>query len=408
MAIFVYAGRGTEGRAVTGQLEAADAAAAAVHLEGVGVTPVSIVPRAAPGLDLRAALERAGYGRPKPVDLILFSQQMLSITKSGIPLLRGVRSLVASTKNAVLRRTLAEVLLDLESGRELAASFARHPQIFPDIYVSMVRVGEQTGTLETAFARLGDYLSSQQDLRDRVTGAMRYPLIVMGAIVVAMIVLTTFVIPKFEPMFKTLGANLPLPTRLLLGISKFTQQHWLWVLLVLVAGIIAWHLYLRTARGKLRWHEWQLHIPVFGRLIKESILARSLGTLSLTLAAGLPMLEALKLIARSAGNEYMTARVERIRELVQVGEPLSRGAAAAQIMPPLVLQMIEVGEETGELTRLLDEIAGYYQREVEYTLKNLTAMIEPMLIVVVGGMVLVLALGIFLPMWNMLGKMAGS
>jgi MSHA biogenesis protein MshG len=408
MTLYAYSGRSHSGNSVAGMLEASNPAAVAAHLEGVGVTPTQIAVRPGNDLDVGLMLERAGFGKPTAMDLILFSRQMLSVTKSGMPLLRGVRSLAASTKNVILRRTLSEVVADLESGRELASAFARHPNVFPDLYLSLVRVGEQTGTLETAFARLADYLGAQQNLKDRVSGAMRYPLIVIAAIIAAMGVLTVFVIPKFEPMFKTLGDNLPMPTRILLGASNFFQHHWLLAGGLLLAIVAGWRYYVRTGSGKLKWHEWQLKVPLFGRLIKESVLARALGTLSLTLAAGLPMLEALKLIARAAGNEFMTARFEQIRELVQTGEPLSRAAAAANVMPPLVLQMLEVGEETGELTRLLDEIAGYYQREVEYTLQNLTAMIEPILIIVVGGMVLILALGIFLPMWEMLGKMAGT
>jgi MSHA biogenesis protein MshG len=408
MTLFAYAGHGQTGAVVAGQLEAADATAVAAHLEGLGVTPTRIELRARKDLDFGEWLERAWFGQPSNTDLILFSRQMLSITKSGMPLLRGVRSLAASTRNLILRRTLNEVVADLESGRELASAFARHPKVFPELYISLVRVGEQTGTLQTAFARVADFLGAQKDLKDRVSGAMRYPLIVMGAIIAAMGVLTVFVIPKFEPMFKTLGADLPLPTRILLSASGFLQQHWLLAGSLAVLLIVAWRLYIRTTTGRRRWHEWQLRLPVFGKLLKESVLARALGTLSMTLSAGLPMLEALKLIARATGNAFMTERLEQIRAQVQTGDPLSRAAVAAKVMPPLVLQMIEVGEETGELTRLLDEIADYYQREVEYTLKNLTALIEPILIVVVGGMVLVLALGIFLPMWEMLGKMAGT
>jgi MSHA biogenesis protein MshG len=408
MARFEYAGRGSGGRLIEGYMEAIDAVAVAVQLESDGMVPLRIQPRQKQDMDFAMLLERAGVGMPKTIDLILFSRQMMSITKSGMPLLRGLKSLATSTRNPILRRTLGEILVDLESGRELASAFARHPRVFSDLYVSLIRVGEHTGTLEKSFAKLTDYLGAQQDLRDRVSSAMRYPLIVIAAIIAAMAVLTVFVIPKFEPMFRQLGEHLPLPTRVLLATSGFVQHHWLLTLSMLATVAVSWSLFIRSPAGRLRWHQWQLHVPVFGKLIEESILARALGTLSMTLAAGLPILEALKLIARSAGNDFMTARIERLRELVQTGSPIGRAAAAANLMPPLVVQMIEVGEETGELTRLLDEVAGFYQREVDYTLKNLTALIEPIMILVVGSMVLVLALGIFLPMWEMLSKMSGA
>jgi MSHA biogenesis protein MshG len=407
MPVFQYSARGDGGKAVSGQLEAVSASAAALRLESSGLLPIRIAPRIGQDFSLQTTLRKAGFGKPTTTDLVLFTRQMYTIAKAGLPWLRGLRSLQETTRNPVLRATLEQALVSLEGGRDLSQSLAESAAVFPELYISMVRVGEQTGTLETVFLRLAEYLHNQQEMRTRVRGAMRYPLIVVGAIVAAMAVLSVFVIPKFAPLFKQLGDALPVPTRIILASSNFVQLHWAALLGVVLAAVIAFMVTVRTGPGRYRWHRMQLALPVFGPLLLQSILARTVRTLSLTLEAGLPMIQALDLIARAADNDHITAKIIGMREQLESGEPLSRAALAAKIFPPLLLQMMEIGEETGEMTRLLDEVALYFQREVDYTLDNLSALIEPVLLVIVGAMVLTLALGIFLPLWEMIGKVAG-
>lgn len=252
--------------------------------------------------------------------------------------------------------------------------------------------------------RLSAYLSQERDLQDRVKSALRYPLIVILTICVAIGVITTFVIPRFAPLFHALGNDIPLPTRIIMGISAIARRDWYWILAAaaVVYGIA--RSYVRTAQGRLRWHAFLLRLPVIGPLAHQAILARLSRTLSIAITAGMPMLETLAIIARVCGNDFMGERMLRLRDRVERGEPLSRAAAGVGMFPPLVLQMIGVGEETGELSELLDEVAGFYEREVEFALSTLTSAIEPILIVVVGAMVLILALGVFLPMWNMIAK----
>jgi MSHA biogenesis protein MshG len=213
-----------------------------------------------------------------------------------------------------------------------------------------------------------------------------------------------FVIPNFAPLFKVLGNDIPLPTRLIMGTSDFAVHHGLALLASVALGATALQRYVGTTAGRYRWDGYKLKIPVLGQLLGQSILSRVTRSLSISLQAGLPMIQALTLISRSAGNEFLAERLLRLRDAVERGDSLSRAATTSGIFPSLVLQMMLVGEETGELTRLLEEIAGFYQREVDYRLRNLTAMIEPILIVGVGGLVLILALGVFLPMWNMIAK----
>lgn len=409
MPSFAYKGRTTRGEAVSGRLEGDTEQAVASRLFNIGVTPIEIRPAAeSADINLGELWRKLGGGRPKTADLVLFSRQMYTITKAGIPLLRGLKGLSASTHNIVLRETLDQIVASLEQGRDLATSFARHPDVFPPIYVSIIRVGESTGTLDAAFLRLCDYLTQDQDMQDRVRAAMRYPITVILVIAVAIGVITTFVIPNFAPLFKALGDNIPWPTRVIMGVSSFTQNYWYAVLGTLAGAALGIRQYTSTEAGRYKWHKLKLRLPAVGQLTHQAILARISRSLSISLTAGMPMIQTLNVIAKSAGNDFMAERVIRLRDAVERGDPLSRAAATVGMFPPLVLQMMTVGEETGELSELLDEVAGFYEREVDYALKNISAAIEPIMIVAVGGMVLVLALGVFLPMWEMISKVGGG
>jgi MSHA biogenesis protein MshG len=409
MPVFNYTGRSRRGELSSGLMEGDSADSIASRLIGNGITPIQIKAATPKNEDdVMRALRRFGVGLPTISDLVMLSRQMYTITKSGIPLLRGIKGLAASTHNPVLRETLEEVLKDLEGGRDLAGSLARHPKIFPHLYVSIVKVGEETGTLEASFKRLAEYLAQDQDMKDRIKSATRYPIIVLCTIAIAIGVLTTFVIPKFAPLFAALGDNIPMPTRILMGVSSFAQNYWFVVLGGLIIGFIAAKQYVNTEKGRYIWDRFRLKIPVIGKVLHEGILARVTRSLAISLGAGMPVIQTLKVIAQSAGNVYMSERIARMREAVERGEPVSRAAASVGLFPPLVIQMMSVGEETGDLSALLDEIADFYGREVDYKLKNLSAAIEPILIVVVGGIVCVLALGVMLPMWEMISKVGGG
>ena len=404
MSNYKYRGRSGRGETITGRLEAESIDAAATRLLNLGITPLDIAADAVESTSVSDLLERLGAGRPTSADLVLFARQMYSITKAGLPLLRGLKGLAESTHNVILRNALHDVLQSLESGRDFASSLARHPDIFPPLFLSMVRVGESTGTLDNAFSRLCEYLSQDQDVQDRVKAAVRYPLIVVIVIGIAIAVITVFVIPNFAPLFKILGDDIPMPTRIIMGTSSFVRAHGLALLAGMALALVAARRYLATEHGRYRWDRLRLRVPVLGELLHQAALSRVTRSLAISLDAGLPMIQALTLLSRSAGNAYLAERLLQLRDAVERGDGLSRTATTAGIFPPLVLQMLAVGEETGELTRLLDEVSGFYQREVDYRLRNLTAMLEPLLIVCVGGMVLILALGVFLPMWNMIGK----
>ena len=405
MPLFAYKGRTSRGDLVTGRIDGETPGSVASRLFATGVTPVDISAVGEEPFASPANLGRMlGFGRVRTADLVLFSRQMYTVTKSGIPLLRGLHGLASSTHNAILRETLEDVLSSLEAGRDLSTSLGRHPKIFPMLYVSIVRVGEATGTLEQSFLRLTEYLTQDKDMQDRMKSAVRYPIIVMITIALAIAFLTTFVIPRFAPIFAALGNNIPLPTRIIMGASTFVRDYWWAALGSIAVTVMLTRQWLATVNGRFQWDRWKLRLPAIGTLLHEAILSRLSRSLAISLAAGMPMIQTLAVIARSTGNAFMTDKVLKLRDNVERGEPLSRAAAASGMFSPLVLQMMAVGEETGELSELLDEAAGFYEREVDHGLKNLSSAIEPVLIVVVGGLVLLLALGIFLPLWEMIAR----
>lgn len=406
MPSFSYKARSADGKLVQGRADGEHIQQVAQRLMSNGVTPLDIqeLGAVAAGIDLEKLGRKIGIGRVTTSDLVMFSRQMYTITRAGIPLLRGLRGLIASTHNTMLRETLEDVLQSLEGGRDLAASFGRHPDIFPKLYVSIVGVGEATGTLDKAFQRLTEYLAQEKDMHDRVKGAVRYPMIVVITIVLAAMFLSTFVIPKFAPVFAQLKGELPLPTKILLGSSALVRDYWPYTLAAIALIVWALRYYINTPEGRRKWDELKLKVPVMGRLMYEATLARINRSLSISISAGMPMTQTLAVISRASGNVYMSEKIQTLATNVERGESLSSAAGRAEMFSPLVLQMISIGEETGALPELLDEAAAYYEREVDHSLKNLSASIEPMLIVCVGGMVLVLALGIFMPLWEVISK----
>lgn len=405
MPVFNYTGRSRRGEYASGLMEGDSPDSVASRLLGNGIIPIEIKPASIKKDDeLTRMLRKLGFGKPTTSDLVLFSRQMYTITKSGIPLLRGIKGLAASTHNPILREALEDILVNLEGGRDLAGSFARHPSIFPSLYISIIKVGEETGTLEASFKRLAEYMAMDQEIRDRIKSATRYPIIVLCVIAIAITVLTMFVIPRFAPLFRSLGNDIPWPTLAIMNVSSFVQHYWAVLLAGIGVGIYGLRRFIATESGRLKWDTFLLKLPAVGKVIHEGILARVTRSLSISLNAGMPVIQTLRVIAQSAGNQSMALRVLRIREAVERGETLSRAAGAVGMFPPLVLQMIAVGEETGDLPALLDEVASFYEREVDYALKNLSAAIEPILIVAVGGIVCILALGVMLPMWEMINK----
>ena len=339
------------------------------------------------------------------VDLMLFSRQLHTLLRSGVPILRALAGLTESATNASLRKLLGDVRQTLESGRELSACLAAHPAVFDGFYIAMVRVGEMTGRLEEVFLRLFRHLEFEQFMQQQVKSALRYPAFVLAAMVAAVAVINLFVIPAFASVFKGFDAELPWMTRLLLATSDFTLRYGGLLALAAMGGALLFRQWVRTPPGRLAWDRLKLRLPVAGPIVRKATLSRFARSLSLSLRSGVPVAQALGVVAATVDNSHIARSVEGLRERVERGETILRAAALSGIFTPIVLQMIAVGGETGAIDDLMEEVADLYASEVEYELKTLGQQIEPILIVFLGVLVLILALGVFLPVWD-LGRAA--
>ena len=406
MPLFAYKGRNARGELMQGVLEAADSGAVADQLFSTGVTPIEInVTKAVAKQSDESLWERLTEKKVAAMDVQLFSRQMYTLLKSGVPIMRGLAGLQESAISKSFGRVIKDLRESLDSGRELSAAMRRHPDVFSAFYLSMVRVGEMTGRLEEVFLRLFDHMEFDRDMRERVKSALRYPTFVIIAMVIAMIVVNIFVIPAFAKVFESFHAELPLMTRILLATSSFMQNYWGLLLALALAAFFGFRAWIKSTKGRYEWDRIKLRIPIAGKIIHKATMARFARSFSLSARSGVPIVQALTVVAQTVDNAYLTSRVEQMRDGVERGESILRTATTAAVFTPVVLQMIAVGEESGSLDDLMDEIAGMYEREVDYELKTLASQIEPILITFLGVMVLVLALGIFLPIWD-LGKTA--
>jgi MSHA biogenesis protein MshG len=322
-----------------------------------------------------------------------------------VPILRALNGLQESAINPAMKDVIKDVRESLEGGRELSVSLARHPKVFSPFYVSMVRVGEATGLLEQIFLRLFEHLEFERFMREQVKAALRYPMFVIIAMAAALVVINLFVIPAFAKVFAGFGSELPLMTKILLTTSNFFVEWWPYMLVALVGGVFAFRSWVATREGRYRWESIALRFPIAGKILHKAALARFARSFALGTRSGVPVMQALANSAQTVDNSYIARRIDAMRENVERGESVLRAAITTKIFTPIVLQMVAVGEESGALDEMMDEIGEMYQRDVEYELKTLGAQIEPILIVALGIMVLILALGVFLPMWD-LGKVA--
>jgi MSHA biogenesis protein MshG len=403
---FAYKGRNARLELVRGKLESPDSAAVADQLLNTGITPVDINPAGEPPLkEIKKWLSRTVADKVRPVDLLLFTRQMYTLLKAGVPMLKSLSGLQESMQNRQFAAVLKDLRESLDSGRELSVSLSRYPKIFSVFYVSMVRVGEITGTLEEIFLRLFHYLEFESEMSGRIKSALRYPAFVVITMAVALVVINLFVIPAFAGIYKGFKTELPIMTKLLIGFSNFMVHYWPLLLVILVLAVIGVRLYMATRDGRYQWDKFKLRLPIAGKIMLKGTLARFARSFALVFKSGVPVVEGLHVVAQVVDNDYIAQRIDHMRDSVERGESILRAAITAGVFTPVVHQMIAVGEETGELDDMMQEVAELYEREVEYEVKTLSETIEPILIISLGIMVLILALGVFLPIWD-LGKAA--
>ena len=410
MSQFRYTGRDAQGGKISGTLQGVSSDAVVSELLAQRITPLTIEEQAQQSDDdvFAALKERL---RSKSVDLeelIIFCRQMYSLSKAGVPIIRAIGGLGESHRNLYFREVLQEVRSDLEGGMSMAVALHAHPKVFGTLFISMISVGENTGQLDQAFRQLSGYLEMERETRKRIKQATRYPMFVMLAMVVALVVINLFVIPAFAKVFEQFHAQLPLPTRILIGTSQFFQEYW-WLMALIAAGAIyAFIRWKQTDVGALKWDQIKLRFPIVGGVFERIALARFTRTFAMMYKAGVPLLQTLSINSASVGNLYIGRAILSMREGVERGEALTSTASTSGLFTPLVLQMMAVGEETGALDDLFIEVADFYEQEVDYDLKQLADAIEPILIVAMGIMVLILALGVFLPMWELASAARGG
>ena len=406
MPFFAYKARNARGELLKGVLESPDSNSVADQLMNTGVTPVEIVQTSKPASNTDSnPLARLFEEKVRPMDVQLFSRQMYTLLKSGVPIFRGLAGLQESAINKSFAKVLQDIRESLDSGRELSASMRRHSDVFSSFYVSMVRVGEMTGRLDEIFLRLFNHLEFERDMRERVKTALRYPSFVLAAMVIAIVVINIFVIPAFAKVYAGFKAELPFMTKILIASSNFMVNYWPLLLVMAAGAVMAFRLYIGTVGGRYKWDRLKLRMPLAGQIIQKGTLARFARSFALASRSGVPIVQGLTVVAQVVDNAYIAGRIEQMRDGVERGESVLRTAVTTGVFTPIVLQMIAVGEETGEIDDLMEEIAGMYEREVEYEVKTLSARIEPILLVGLGILVLILALGIFLPIWD-LGRAA--
>ncbi|MDQ7073065.1 MAG: type II secretion system F family protein [Gammaproteobacteria bacterium] len=402
MAVFQYKGRNSQGESVSGELEANSTNDAASHLINIGITPIDII---------AAQVKQAGpfdtfqelFDNPIPDanELIMFSRQMATLLKAGISLLPTLQGLQTHMTHKGMHKAVGEIASDIEAGRSLAGSMQKHPKIFSTLFVSMMSVGENTGQLDQAFQHIYRYLEIDKETKDRVKEALRYPSFVIIAMAIAIGIINLMVIPQFARVFESFGSELPWATKILMATSQFTVNYWQYILVGLVITFMRIKAYINTEEGKYKWDRQKLRLPLVGNIINRATLARFSRAFSMAFRAGVPITQTLVIVSRAVDNSYIEQRILSMRDGLEHGESLTQTAVASNLFTPLVLQMINVGEETGAVDDMLDEVANFYEREVEYDTKKLSSAIEPIMITVIGIMVLILALGVFLPMWDL-------
>ncbi len=413
---FQYKVRTAEGKVMTGVRESDSKASAIRELRERGYQPIVVMPlagsfqagRAAAGtksasrgsfkLSLNMELTRS----VKQEDVLVLTRDLLSIVHSGIPIITGLQDTAAQFKNTYLKGVLEKVVTDVSAGERLSSAFAKHPRIFSELYCSTLRAGETSGKLEEILERLVKSMERDIETSSTIKNAVRYPIIVLGFLAAAFILITVVVIPRIAGVFAQFKTELPLPTRILIWVGNFANNNAVGILAGAAAAAAALYFYRRTKQGRYVLDSICIRTPVFGPLFKKIEIAKFTSTLQSLYGSGMVLPEALDVCARVVNNAVLSRSIDRIAAALREGKRFSETIASIALFPPLVVRMISTGEKTGGLEPMLGEVTRHYDREVEYTTKSLTTLIEPILTVTLGCMVLVLALGVFLPMWNVL------
>jgi len=398
---YVYRVRDRGGRLLEGTLEADSTGLVATRLREMGYFPISIEHKASGAL--QRELHIPGLGRRvKQRDVAVFARQFATMINAGLTMLRALSILSEQTANPVLAKAVDAVRSDVETGASLSQALGRHPRVFNRLFVSMVRAGEAGGVLDGVLQQLATTLEKQAGLRSKIRAAMAYPVAVGGLVTCIVVAMLIFVVPMFKSMYKQVGGKLPVPTLLLLRVSNTFTSFFPFIFAAVIALVVGGRRLVRTPAGRARWDQLKLRVPIFGNLVHKTSIARFARTLSVLLHSGVPILESLEITADTVGNAVVAAAVRDVQSAVKTGETVARPLSAHRVFPAMVTQMMSVGEETGALDVMLEKIADFYDEEIETMVEGLTSLIEPILIVVMGGVVGGMVVCLYLPMFNII------
>ena len=393
-----YKVRNRSGSLVTGQLVGDSEALVLQRLREMGMTPVE-VKKAGTGLKMEINLRP---GRVKLKQIAVFCRQFATMVNSGLPILRALSILADQTQSAELAKVLVQVRTDVEQGASLSGAMSKHPKAFNNLFISMVKAGETGGVLDDVLLSLASQIEKEVELRRQIKSAMTYPVVVVALVTLILAAMLLFVVPQFETIYSNLGGQLPLPTRILLGVSDAVRSYWYVFLIGLGISGFAFRRYKRTDKGRARVDALKIKIPVFGPLFHKVALARFSSTLGMLLRAGVPILQALDNVKETVNNRVIADAVDDVKTSVREGESIAKPLGKHRVFPPMVVQMLAVGEETGAVDTMLDKVAEFYNNEVTATVEALTSLIEPLLIAIIGGMVGAAVIALYMPMFNII------
>jgi type IV pilus assembly protein PilC len=397
---FAYKVRDKAGKIVSGTLDADSQTLVASRLKQMGFAPV-LIEEQKQNLG-KKELRLPWGGKVKSKDLAVFSRQFATMINSGLSLLRALNILAEQTENSALAAAVAEVRNDIEKGSSLSAALSKHPKVFKRLYVAMIRAGEIGGVLDSVLLRLAENLEKEVALKQKIKSAMTYPTVVFCMVLMILAGMLIFVVPTFKNLYKDLGGSLPLPTRVLIGISDGAKKFWYVVAALIIGSGIGIRRWVETDKGRGTWDAMKLKMPIFGQLVHKTALSRFSRTLSVLMKSGVPILQSLEIVKDTVNNTVVSRAVEDVSSAVKEGESIARPLERHDVFPPMVVQMIAVGEETGALDTMLGKISDFYDQEVEATVDALTSLIEPVLIAVMGVAVGGMVVSLYMPMFNII------
>jgi type II secretory pathway component PulF len=401
MVNYIYQAINENGKTVSGVLDADSKEMASTILAGRGLIPAKIIEEKVRRGDSISAKIKAFSGTVNVTDLILFTKQFRSMLNAGVPILRLLQVLEAQTESRTLRQTISKIIEDIRQGASLYEALEKYPKIFSRLYCSMIRAGEISGSVPSVLERLSYIIEHEAKVKSDIKSALRYPQIVVIALSIAFVILLTFVVPTFVSLFKHSGIELPLPTKLAMLLYTFLKNYWYMIIAVIVFTFFGLSSYFQTENGKLARDSFLLRLPILGQLFQKAAMSRFASIFAILQTSGVPVMQSLAILSETIGNAAIAKAFEHVRERIEEGQGISRPLKSAKYFTPMVIDMIAIGEESGNIDEMLREITKHYDEEVEYAIKKLSDSIGPILIVGLAAVVGFFALAIFMPMWDL-------